>query len=430
MPEPSENPRPHGTETTSDRPLSNVRLLGWVAFWSGMAQEMVYPLLPTFLVVALAASRTSLGAIEGLLAVGVTIARLVTGRRVDRGDSPRRLTRISYAISLISRPLMAVATAVPMVGVLRVADGFGKGGKDAPRDFLVAADTEDTTAGRAFGLQRMLDTLGSVAGPLAVAGVLFAIGHGETGLRIAFGLSVIPAIGAAMCLRRVHDTAPVVHDPDHAKIPLGKPFVALAIAVGVFGLANSSDTLLLLRAQSAGLSAGELAVLYAGFNLTYAMLAIPLGAFADRHGRRPMLIVAWISYALVYAGFAYAGAAWQVIVLFLAYGIYYAASEGTLKAWIRALVPPERRGGAYGLLAATGGFLTLPASVAAGWLWDHHGPGPAFAMGAILSGVAVLVVVLSPRCVAQTTDPEPRNCNQSATRPVDHGGRWRCMVVR
>ena len=113
----------------SGRPTSNVRLLGWVSFWSGMAQEMVYPLLPMFVVVALTASRASLGAVEGLLAVGVTIARLVTGRRVDHGDSPRRLTRISYAISLISRPLMALANSVPMVGVLRVADGFGKGAR-------------------------------------------------------------------------------------------------------------------------------------------------------------------------------------------------------------------------------------------------------------------------------------------------------------
>jgi len=177
---------------------------------------------------------------------------------------------------------------------------------------------------------------------------------------------------------------------------LGKPFVALAVAVGVFGLANSSDMLLLLRAQSAGLSAGELAVLYAGFNLMYALLAIPLGKVADRHGRRPMLIVAWLAYALVYIGFALAESAWQVIVLFLAYGVYYAAAEGTLKAWIRALVPRERRGGAYGLLAAIGGFLVLPASVAAGWLWDTYGPGPAFAMGAIFSIAAVLVVVFAP----------------------------------
>ena len=36
---------------------NNVTTLGWTAFWSGMAQEMVYPLLPIFLVVALASSK-------------------------------------------------------------------------------------------------------------------------------------------------------------------------------------------------------------------------------------------------------------------------------------------------------------------------------------------------------------------------------------
>ncbi|HEY5197003.1 MAG TPA: hypothetical protein VIJ51_08240, partial [Solirubrobacteraceae bacterium] len=72
---------------------SNVTTLGWAAFWSGMAQEMIYPLLPVFLVVALGSSKTALGAVEGLLGVGITIARLWTGRALDRGGSPLRLTR-------------------------------------------------------------------------------------------------------------------------------------------------------------------------------------------------------------------------------------------------------------------------------------------------------------------------------------------------
>src|SRR5436305_11196033 len=143
---------------------SNVTTLGWAAFWSGMAQEMIYPLLPIFLVVALSSSKTALGAVEGLLGVGVTVARLWTGRAVDRGGSPLRLTRVSYALSLIARPLIALAPTVFVVGVLRVADGLGKGGKDAPKAVLVAADADQAHMGRSFGIQTMLDTLGSVAG--------------------------------------------------------------------------------------------------------------------------------------------------------------------------------------------------------------------------------------------------------------------------
>ena len=36
---------------------NNITLLGWTAFFSGMGQEMVYPLVPTFVVLALHSSR-------------------------------------------------------------------------------------------------------------------------------------------------------------------------------------------------------------------------------------------------------------------------------------------------------------------------------------------------------------------------------------
>lgn len=390
-----------GVEPEASAPRSNVVLLGWVAFWSGMSQEMIYPLLPTFVVLALSSSRATLGVIEGALVVGVTFARIVTARMLDRDASPRRLTRVSYAVSLVARPLMAFAPTVGVVGVLRVADGFGKGGKDAPRDTLVAADAGITTAGRSFGIQRMLDTLGSVAGPVAAGLVLLAAGHGERGLRLAFALAAIPAVAAALALRRIHDAPPPDRPPDAERPPLSRPFIILLVAVTLFGLANSSDTLLLLRARDGGLSAAQLAFAYAAFNVAYAALAIPAGALSDRFGRRPLLLVAWAVYALVYTGFAYAGAGWQLWLLFVAYGLYYASAEGTLKAWVASLVPPDRRGAAYGMFAVATGLLVLPASVIAGALWDHYGPRPAFLFGAALATAAFAVVALAPSLRAQ-----------------------------
>lgn len=386
---------------------SNVVLLGWAALFSGMAQEMVYPLVPTFVVVALASSRASLGAVEGALAVGVTLARLMSARLVDRGASPRLLTRASYGLSLAARPLIALAPSVGVVGGLRVIDGLGKGGKDAPRDTLVAVDSGADQAGRSFGLQRALDTFGSVLGPVVAGGVLLIVGHGASGLRLVFALAAVPAVGAMLALRRIHDV-PAIDRRDAIKAPLGRPFVVLLVAVTLFGLANSSDTLLLLRASSVGFSPAALAFVYAAFNLVYALLAFPAGALSDRIGRRPLLLVGWSTYALVYAGFAFAQTGWQVVGLFLVYGVYYASAEGTLKAWVMTMVPPERRGAAYGLLAAASGLLMLPASVLAGWLWDRYGPKPAFLLGAALSTVALGVIVLAPslrsRALDVTTD--------------------------
>jgi MFS family permease len=192
-----------------DAPADNVTTLGWTAFWSGMAQEMIYPLLPIFMIVSLSSSKTALGAVEGLLGVGITVARLYTGRAMDRGASPLRLTRWSYGLSLVARPLMALAPGVAVVGALRVVDGLGKGGKDAPKAVLVAADADQARMGRSFGIQTLLDTLGSVAGPVVAGLVLLAFGNGDTGLRVCFALAAIPALGAVRQLARAHD-APVV----------------------------------------------------------------------------------------------------------------------------------------------------------------------------------------------------------------------------
>jgi MFS family permease len=326
----------------------------------------------------------------------VTVARLWSGRAIDRGASPLRLTRISYALSLLARPLIALAPSVLVVGVLRVADGLGKGGKDAPKAVLVAADADQERMGRSFGIQTLLDTLGSVAGP-AVAGVILLIaGHGESGLRICFALAAMPALGAVRNLRRAHDTTVMARDRTEPRVSLGRPFYVLLAAVLIFGLANSSDTLLLLRARSAGLSASDLAFLFAAFNLVYALLAVPIGVLSDRVGRRPLLFLAWAVYVLVYLGFAFLDSTWGLVALFLGYGVFYAASDGVIKAWITGLVPIERRGQAFGLNAAASGLLLLPASVIAGALWDSSGPRSAFLFGAITAAVALAVVALAP----------------------------------
>ncbi|HVZ89741.1 MAG TPA: MFS transporter, partial [Polyangia bacterium] len=356
-----------------------------------------YPLIPAFVVIALGSSKTLLGLIEGMLMLGVTMARLGAAVAIDRGVSPKRILVGSYVASLLSRPLLAVAPNLATVGALRGIDGLGKGGKDAPKDALVALDAGEARAGRAFGILRGLDTAGSVAGP-AIAGLLLLwLGHGERGLRIVFALSLLPALAGLWTLRQVRDAPPRPPTQDRGpRPPLPRPFKVLLIAALIFGLANSSDTLLLLRGHSAGLSTAGVAFAFALVNLVYAGLAVPLGSLSDRIGRRPLLFVAWAIYALTYAGFAAASQVWQLVGLFAVYGIYYAAADGVIKAWIAGLVPQDRQGAAYGLYAAASGLLVLPASVIAGALWDHVGPGWAFGFGAVVAAVALAVVVISP----------------------------------
>ena len=371
----------------------NVTTLGVVALFSGAAQEMIYPLLPAFVVVALGGSKTILGVVEGSLVAAVALSRLGSGWALHRGARAKKLTVGFYATSLVARPLLALAPSIVWVSALRVADGIGKGGKDAPRDSLVAAAAGSRT-GRAFGIQRMLDTSGSVIGPLLAAAVLLVIGHSEHSLRVVFALAAIPGIAALLSLRRVVDTTPPPPDRTAKPQPLPPAFYGLLGAVFLFGLANSSDTLLLLRAQTAGVSIVLLPVLYAAFNLVYAAMAVPAGSLADRVGKRPLLIAAWIIYAAAYIGFAYADRAWQIWLLFLLYGLYYASAEGTAKAFVASVVPEDRRGWAYGLYATASGLLVLPAGVIAGSLWDRYGPTPPFLFGGVVAALAALLLAV------------------------------------
>jgi MFS family permease len=112
------------------------------------------------------------------------------------------------------------------------------------------------------------------------------------------------------------------------------------------------------------------------FSFIYALLSGPLGALSDRIGRRRLIIAGWLAYALVYLGFALSSTGWQIWTLFGLYGVYYAATEGAAKALVADLVPPERRGTAYGLYNAAIGLTVLPASLIAGLLWQGLGSWP------------------------------------------------------
>ena len=99
-----------------------------------------------------------------------------------------------------------------------------------------------------------------------------------------------------------------------------------------------------------------------------------------------------------------------MIGLFALCGLYFAAGDGVVKAWIAGLVSPDRRGAAYGLYAAASSLLVLPASVLAGVLEDRAGPGWAFGAGAAIAAAALAIVALSPflRAVAGAP-PEPQH---------------------
>jgi MFS family permease len=174
-------------------------------------------------------------------------------------------------------------------------------------------------------------------------------------------------------------------------------FWIFVLASGLFTLGNSSDAFLALRSQNLGIAVRDLLLIVIVFNVANALVAIPAGAASDRIGRKIPIALAWSIYAAVYAGFALAGSAVTVPVLWIAYGAYYGISDAVGRALVADLAPLELRATGYGILNAVVGVLLLPASIIAGLLWDAINPSAPFWFGAACAAGGTILLVLFVR---------------------------------
>jgi len=375
----------------------NVVALGWVAFFGGLAQDMIQPLLPTFYTSVLGLNKEFVGLIEGSLTTVVSLMKIGAGYLSDALGLRKAIVFIGYALSALARFSLGFAGNGTAVFGLRITDGVGKGLKDAPRDALVAGSAGGRKLGFAFGVQRMLDTLGSVAGPLIAYGLLRVwTDHPNKYREVFLVAGVVAAIPLLIIGLLVRERKGAVTKQRPSLDVLKGPFAGFLIVMLLFTLGNSSDAFLILRAEDVGVAAVMIPVVYALFNLVSALTAIPAGQLSDRIGRRRTITIGWAIYGLVYLGFALAQQAWLIWVLYALYGLYYALTEGSAKAMIAELVPDARRGGAYGLYNASIGVMALPASVLAGALWTRVGPAAPFAFGSAMAILATAALHLVP----------------------------------
>lgn len=407
---------PSSTTTPVDPPAATalpvtVRLLGFASLLNDVASEMIFPLLPTFVVTVLGGSHTSLGLIEGSADSLSSLLKLAAGYWSDRTGNRRRFVFLGYAITAFVRPCLGFMTATWQVGLARLVDRFGKGVRSAPRDALIADSTAPHERGRAFGFHRAMDHAGAAIGPMfATAFLWFWPGQ----LRILFLLAVIPGLALLALLlfglpKTAEDARPVTNSTSPSRSSgqrFDRRFYGFLVALLLFTLGNASDAFLLVRATNLGVPAIWLPVLWCVFHVEKSLGSWLLGGWVDRRGPRGMILLGWSWYAVVYVLFAIATDAWHVWVLFLFYGVFYAFTEAALKTLVAQLVSVEQRGLAYGWFNATIGLGALPASVMFGALYDRFGPATAFGTGACLAVLAsVLLACVTTSSQERSTSP-------------------------
>jgi MFS family permease len=383
-----------------------VKLFGAVSLLNDFASEMVYPLLPALVTTTLGAGAAALGALDGAADFASSVVKYRAGRLADRHARRGPLIVAGYAVAVLVRPVIALAGAAWQVIGLRVADRLGKGVRTPPRDALIADATPLELRGRAFGLQRGLDHVGAVLGPLA-AWLLLVNGWG---LRGVIAASIVP--GAAvlgLAVWAVWDgrggwrtvevggggggsIAPGAASTDFHQPPRS----STVLLISAFHFLRLPETLAILWAQQRGIAVAHVPLLWAGVHVVKAGTSFWGGALADRIGPARTLVLGWASYALVAAGCALAGTPWQAAALFLVLGLVAGLTESPERALV-ARGAGARQGTGFGAYHAMTGLAALAGGLALGVVVQRWGASTAFAA----SGLAALVLVaLRPLVVA------------------------------
>ena len=384
----------------------NVWAVGLTSFFMDVSSEMIINIVPLFLANVLGVQTSIIGLIEGVAEATASILKLFSGWLSDKIGGRKWLTVLGYGLSAITKPLFYFAGSWEAIAGVRWIDRVGKGIRTAPRDALVADSVTKETRGIAFGLHKAMDSAGAVIGLGIAAGAVWLAQANNIDLsRATFQtivlISIVPSFLAVFALVV---GAKDVASKNQAKLPkfslrnMGKPFTIYLIIVGIFTLGNSSDAFLVLRAQNLGVSVIGILLMLMVFKLVYSLVSTPAGSLSDRVGRHQLIIWGWLTYAVIYLGFALVNQAWQVWLLYVAYGLYYGLGLGSANAIVADLVPENLRGTAFGTYNAVIGLLAFPASLIAGLLWqgagswEGFGPAAPFWFGGSLALIAAFLM--------------------------------------
>ncbi len=374
---------------TRDRLPFVVRGFAAVSAFNDIASEMVYPLLPAFIVGTLGGTATMLGALDGASALADSSVRWMAGRLADR---PRRgrLVLAGYGLAAMVRPLIGLASSGTVAVGLRVVDRIGKGIRSPARDAMIAQSVPPGERGRAFGFQRSWDHAGAMLGGLVGWGLLTM--GGCTPRQVIIG-SAVPGVAVLLILLATLRHAPPpagsgsapggAAGATHPGRSFWLPVLALAAVVAV----RFPETLLLLHLERRGLAVALIPLIWAGLHVVRSAVAYPAGRWVDWMGERWSVATAGVVAAIGTFALARATTPPALVASFLLVGAVVAVSEPAQRTLVARLAP-RGTGQAFGRAQSVFGVTALLAGLAFGLLVDRGSTAAALQWSAAASAVA------------------------------------------
>jgi len=396
----SDSPTP---ENSSSGWLNRTVLgVGVTSLFSDWSHEIATAILPAFLA-TIGAGPAWLGAIEGIADGLSSFAKLGSGYYTDQLKKRKPLAVFGYVFTALATSSFAFATHAYHVLFGRAAAWLGRGIRSPAKKALLAADVSPAAYGRAFGLERLMDTVGAIAGPLTALWLLSVTNHNY---RAVFLWTLAPGLIAALAFWFLVRERPFESRKKlsflHGLRSLPRNYREFLLGVGVFGAGDFSHTLLILYAArlltpAHGVArAASLAVaLYTLHNVFYAGWAYVSGWLSDHVPHRK---------AILAGGYALAGLTallltttpasfWLLAGLFALAGIYVGTEEALEDSLAAELIPKEQHGMAFGTLAAVNAVGDFLSSLLVGFLWSAFSARAAFSFSAVLFFLGAFLIL-------------------------------------
>jgi MFS family permease len=376
--------------------------IGLTSLFSDWSHEIATAVLPAFLA-AIGAGPAWLGAIEGIADGLSSFTKLGAGHYTDRLKRRKSLAVFGYAFTALATASFAFATHAYHVLIGRAAAWLGRGVRSPAKKALLAADVPPSAYGRAFGLERLMDTIGAIGGPLAALWLLQVTNHNY---RAVFLWTLLPGMIAVASFWLLVRERPIETRKKQSFLTglraLPGTFRRFLLGVGVFGAGDFSHTLLILfatrmlaPAQGPARAASIAVGLYTLHNVFYAGSAYLSGWISDHVPHRKVILA---------AGYALAGVTaillttspnrlWLLAVIFVLAGLYVGTEEALEDSLAAELIPKEQHGMAFGTLAAVNAVGDFLSSLVVGLLWSAVSIRAAFSFSAILFLLGALIVL-------------------------------------
>ena len=370
----------------------NLIIVGLVSLFTDLSSQMVFPLIPLYLV-TIGASAWVIGLVEGAAETTASLLKVFSGYWSDKIKKRKPFVLTGYGLSTIAKPLFAFAYSWPLVLFVRIFERVGKGIRTAPRDAIIAESAASSVRGKAYGFHRAMDGIGSISGAVLALLLLPLLGFTKI-----FLIAVIPGAIAVLCIlflkeknktgeKKIKKTTSF--KVSLKALPRNLKLFILVSAVFTFG--HFGYAFILLKARNIGLSNDTAIFLYVLFYIVYTLLIIPSGILSDKIGRKPVLIMGYMLFAVTAISLIFTSQFYAILVVFVIYGAFYAMIDGVQRAFVVDLSPPELKATALGTFHTAIGLVALPGGLIAGIIWDKISPEATFLFALTLTICSLLL---------------------------------------